>query len=153
MATCFRLTISSVKQSLIWANGLIINYTEFDFSKDPDIRRLYKGRSCADTSVKTGGLCIGDEPCDSVIPSTPGNLTSVCPAQANFKSTSSIQRKATRKDRTASTPRIIAEENGRLVGTSTLHTFTKRGPLRYPWMCSLKTRGFRWVGVNHLGSD
>ena len=110
----------------------------------PEIQKLYNDRVCTEISMKTGGVCSGDQVC--VIPDTPGNISSVCPSEVDNMFTSRIQTRRIKGKRGASkkSKKKVTEGEGRLVGTSTLHTFTTSGPLRYPWMCSLKTRGFRF---------
>ena len=108
--------------------------------KVPEIKKLYNGRVCTEISVETGGFCTGDQNC--VLPNTPGNISSVCPNQVDDMFSTRMQRKR-KKGLSTENKNKVTEEKGRLVGTSTLHTFTTGGPLRYPWTCSLKTRGFR----------
>ena len=115
----------------------------------PEILELYDGRVCTEISVATGGLCNGE----CVIPSTNGSISSVCPNPDRVENmfSSRLQNKKIKRKKGTSTHRKkkkVTEGEGRLVGTSTLHTFTTSGPLRYPWTCSLKTRGFRW-GKEH----
>ena len=109
----------------------------------PEILELYNGRVCTEISVATGGFCKKGE---CVIPSTNGSISSVCPDHEDNMFSSRLQNKKIKRKKGKSTHRKkkkVTEGEGRLVGTSTLHTFTTSGPLRYPWTCSLKTRGFR----------
>ena len=109
-----------------------------------EILELYDGRECTEISVETGGFCNGE----CVIPSTPNpSRFSVCPDRVDNIFSSRLQNKKIKRKKGKSTHRKkkkVTEGEGRLGGTSTLHTFTTSGPLRYPWTCSLKTRGFRW---------
>ena len=102
---------------------------------DPKIWRLYNGLSCTE-------LCNGDEG-QCVVPSTPGNITSACPIGAAKQFPRRVAKRKTREGDEKET-----NDNGmqaiRLVGPSTLHTHERTQALRYPWICSLKTQGFRW---------
>ena len=106
------------------------------------ISKLYKGLSCTEISVETGDSCNGPKGY-CVIPSTPGTLEKACPIQTPRAIRRSLKaRKAGRHKRAETKQR--KNNGGRLVGASALHTYSKRDPpLRYPWICSLKTRGFR----------
>ena len=109
------------------------------YRNHPEILELYNDRVCTEISMETGGFCNSNQVC--VIPDTPGNISSVCPNQIeNMFSSREMKEK---KEASTKSKKEITEGEGRLVGTSTLHTFTTSGPLRYPWTCSLKTRGFR----------
>ena len=102
---------------------------------DPKIWRLYNGLSCTE-------LCNGDEG-QCVVPSTPGNLTSACPNGAAKQFPRRVAKRKTREgdEKERNDNRRRAD---RLVGPSTLHTHTRKQAMRYPWICSLKTQGFRW---------
>ena len=106
------------------------------YRNHPEIKKLYNGRVCTEISVETGGACTDDQNC--VMPNTPGNISSVCPNQVDNMFSSRIQTRKRKRKKGASTERKkkVTKGKGRLIGTSTL-------PLRYPWTCSLKTRGYR----------
>ena len=60
------------------------------------------------------------------------------------KGNKKVKRKGKRKEWAKVKPTIKKHVGGRLVGASALHIYFKTNPpLRYPWICSLKSRGFR----------
>ena len=110
------------------------------YRNDTRISSLYNGLSCTSISVKTGGFCKEGGFC--VMPSTPGNLESACPQQSGRSVKNQLDRKGGEQKNGPGLSR--KRMGGRLVGASALHLFFKTNPpLRYPWTCSLRTRGFR----------
>ena len=113
------------------------------YRNDTRISSLYNGLSCTSISVKTGGFCKeGRGFC--VMPSTPGNPESSCPGphQSGRTAKNQLDRKGRKQVRTRAKPK--KDVGGRLVGASATHLyFPSNPPLRYPWTCSLRTRGFR----------
>ena len=127
IATCFRLSFEKVDYILCC-------------SDDPRISKLYKGLSCTEISVKTGDFCKANRGF-CVLPSTRGKLESACPNQARR----TIRRGKVKKHKRAKA-KHVRKKGDRLVGASSLHTYrTSNPPFRYPWTCSLKTQGFRYV--------
>ena len=94
--------------------------------------------------METGGSCNGpNRYC--VMPSTPGTLENACPSQPPRAIRRSLKARKVGRHKRAETKQR-KNNGGRLVGASALHTYSKRDPpLRYPWICSLKTRGFRYI--------
>ena len=123
---------------LIWKGVECLLY----FRDAARILKLYKGLSCTEISVETGDSCDGTNGI-CVIPSTPGTLERACPSQSPRAIRRGLKaRKVWRQKRAETKQR--ENNRGRLVGASAFHTYSKRDPpLRYPWICSLKTRGFR----------
>ena len=104
---------------------------------DARISKLYKGLSCTEISVKTGNFCNPNRGF-CVLPSTPGKLETACPSQAGR----TIGRRKRRKRAKAKHGR---KKGDRLVGATAHHTYSRSNPpFRYPWICSLRTQGFRW---------
>ena len=131
---CFLLQVflHSVKMVINWV------FT----SDDARISKFYKGLSCTEISVETGGFCNGDRGF-CVIPSTPGNLKAACPNQTGRSIRRGFRARKTKAQKRAKV-KHRKKNGGRLVGASSLHTYSKRNPpFRYPWICSVKTRGFR----------
>ena len=127
IATCFRFSFEKVDY-------------QFCRSDDPRIFKLYKGLSCTEISVETGEFCKANRGF-CVLPSTPGKLDSACPNQARR----TIRRRKVTKHKRARA-KHVRKKGDRLVGASSLHTYrTSNPPLRYPWTCSLRTQGFRYV--------
>ena len=87
--------------------------------------------------METGDFCNANRRC--VMPSTPGDPESTCPNQA----VRTIRRRKVEKRKKAKAKHRRKKGN-RLVGASAQHTDVNL-QLRYPWICSLKTRGFRWL--------
>ena len=76
------------------------------------------------------------------MPSTPGNLESACPQKSGRPVKNQLDRKGGDQKNGPGLSR--KRMGGRLVGASAIHLYFPRNPpLRYPWTCSLRTRGFR----------
>ena len=130
-----------------WQLLRFLSHTNLLYCRDwPRISKLYKGLSCTEISVETGGSC---DPLNGfcVIPSTPGELETACPKHQTFRTIRrSLKERKWRRQNRAETKDRKQNEEDRIVGASSFHTYSKRNPpFRYPWICSLKTRGFRYV--------
>ena len=142
-------TSSLIYATLLLASGIHLKrlYVKYLLycSDAARISKLYKGLSCTEISVKTGDSCDPlNEIC--VIPSTPGTLETACPKQTFRTIRRSLKERKWRRHNRAETKDRKQNEEDRLVGASSFHTYSKRNPpFRYPWICSLKTRGFRYV--------
>ena len=111
------------------------------YRNDTRISSLYDGLSCTSIPVETGGFC-KDGRGFCVMSSTPGNLESACPQKSGRPVKNQLDRKGGKQKNGPGLSR--KRMGGRLVGASALHLFFKTNPpLRYPWTCSLRTRGFR----------
>ena len=100
------------------------------YRNDETISKLYDGLSCTE-------ICNANGRC--VMPSTLGDPESTCPPQA----VRTIRRRKVEKRKKAKAKHRRKKGN-RLVGASAQHTDVNL-QLRYPWICSLRTRGFRWL--------
>ena len=107
------------------------------YRDDARISKLYDGLQCNEISMETGDFCNANRRC--VMPSTPGDPESTCPPQA----VRTIRRRKVEKRKKAKA-KDRRKKGNRLVGASAQHTEVNL-QLRYPWICSLKTRGFRWL--------
>ena len=111
------------------------------YRNDTKISTLFDGLSCTSIPVETGGFC-KDGRGFCVMSSTPGNLESACPQKSGRPVKNQLDRKGGEQKNGPGLSR--KKMGGRLVGASAIHLYFPRNPpLRYPWTCSLRTRGFR----------
>ena len=142
-------TSSLIYATLLLASGIHLKrlYVKYLLycSDAARISNLYKGLSCTEISVETGNSCDGANGY-CVISSTPGKLETACPKQTLRTIRRNLKARKVRKHNRAEAKDRKQNKDDRLVGPSALHTYSKRNPpVRYPWICSLKTRGFRYV--------